>query len=130
MKAGRPAVFDCRLIPLPNIGYVVDYFRWRQEDSHRNSLNGYCYWLLRDQGISATEVQKRISGISIGEKNELLFSMGVNYNDLPSWQKRGVGMFFKDVDQKLLTTSIPILVRRIVWRIAGICFIFAIQIEQ
>ena len=100
MKAGRPAVFDCRLIPLPNIGYVVDYFRWRQEDSHRNSLNGYCYWLLKDQGISATEVQKRISGISIGEKNELLFSMGVNYNDLPSWQKRGVGMFFKDVERR------------------------------
>ena len=38
--------------------------------------------------------------ISIGEKNELLFSMGVNYNDLPSWQKRGVGMFFKDVERR------------------------------
>ena len=29
MKAGRPAIFDCRLIPLPNADYVVDYFRWR-----------------------------------------------------------------------------------------------------
>ncbi len=99
MKAGRPAIFDCRLIPLPNADYVVDYFRWRQEDSHRNSLNGHCYWLLRHQGISASEVQKRIAGISNGEKNELLSSNGINYIDLPSWQKRGVGMYFKDVEK-------------------------------
>lgn len=100
MKAGRPAIFDCRLIPLPNADYVVDYFRWRQEDSHRNSLNGHCYWLLRGQDMSASEAQKRISGISNSEKNELLFYNGINYNDLPSWQKRGVGMYFKDVEKE------------------------------
>lgn len=100
MKSGRPAVFDCRLIPLPNKGYVVDYFRWRQEDSHRNSLNSHCYWLLRNQGISANEVQKRIAGISNAEKNELLFSNGINYNDLPLWQKRGIGIYFKDIEKQ------------------------------
>ena len=96
LAAWRPAIFDCRLIPLPNKELVVDYFRWRQEDSHRNSLNGHCYWLLRKLGLSASEVQERISGISNGEKNEILFSNGINYNDLPSWQKRGVGLFFRD----------------------------------
>lgn len=96
LAAGRPAIFDCRLIPLPNKELVVDYFRWRQEDSHRNSLNGHCYWLLRKLGLSATEVQARISGISNSEKNKILFSNGINYNDLPSWQKRGVGLFFRD----------------------------------
>lgn len=100
MKAGRPAIFDCRLIPLPNADYVVDYFRWRQEDSHRNSLNGHCYWLLRGQGMSASDVQNRIAGISNSEKNELLFSNGINYNHLPSWQKRGIGMYFKDVEKE------------------------------
>ena len=96
LAAGRPAIFDCRLIPLPNKEFVVDYFRWRQEDSHRNSLNGHCYWLLRKLGLSASEVQDRISGISNGEKNEILFSNGINYNDLPAWQKRGLGLFFRD----------------------------------
>jgi len=96
LAAGRPAIFDCRLIPLPNKELVVDYFRWRQEDSHRNSLNGHCYWLLRKLGLPASEVQARISGISNSEKNEILFSNGINYNDLPSWQKRGVGLFFRD----------------------------------
>ena len=41
---GRPATFDCRVVPLPNKKRVADYFAWRQEDSHRNSLNAHCYW--------------------------------------------------------------------------------------
>lgn len=99
MKANRPAVFDCRLIPLPNADFVIDYFRWRQEDSHRNSLNAHCYWLLRKQGIPADAAQMQIGGLSIAEKNELLFSHGINYNDLPYWQRRGVGMYYKDVEK-------------------------------
>ena len=100
IKAGRPAIFDCRLIPLPNADYVVDYFRWRQEDSHRNSLNGHCYWLLRGQGLPASEVQNRIAGISNSEKHKLLVSNGINYSELPAWQKRGVGMYFKDIEKE------------------------------
>ncbi|MBO4806870.1 MAG: hypothetical protein J5554_12615 [Paludibacteraceae bacterium] len=98
-QMGHPAVFDCRLVPLPNADYVVDYFRWRQEDSHRNSLNAHCYWLLRKEGVSAAEAQKQIASLSIGDKNELLFSHGINYNNLPLWQRRGVGMYFKEVEK-------------------------------
>ena len=46
--------------------------------------------------MSAGDAQSRMSGISNGEKNEMLFSHGINYNDLPLWQKRGVGMYFRD----------------------------------
>lgn len=100
METGKAAVFDCRLIPLPNAGYVVDYFRWRQEDSHRNSLNAHCYWLLRKEGFSASDVQKQIAGLSNADKNELLFSRGINYNNLPLWQRRGVAMYFKEMEKK------------------------------
>ena len=96
MQVGRAAVFDNRLIPLPSAGNVVDYFRWRQEDAHRNSLNSHCYWILRKEGVSAANAQKRMSGITNGQKNEILFERGINYNDLPLWQKRGIGMYFRD----------------------------------
>lgn len=92
MYTGYASVFDCRLIPLPNIDYVVDYFRWRQEDAHRNSLNSHCYWLLRKEGVTASASQSQISGLSNSDKNELLFSRGINYKNLPLWQKRGVGL--------------------------------------
>ena len=94
MNTGHAAVFDNRLVPLPNADNVIDYFRWRQEDAHRNSLNSHCYWTLRKAGISADDAQKRMSGISNSEKNEILFEHGINYNDLPFWQKRGVGMYY------------------------------------
>ena len=41
-----------------------------------------------------------MSGISNSEKNELLFERGINYNDLPSWQKRGISMYFRDEQRK------------------------------
>lgn len=96
MYTGRAAIFDNRLVPLPTVNDVVDYFRWRQEDAHRNSLNSCCYWTLRKEGVSAGDVQKMMSGISNSEKNEILFARGINYDDLPLWQKRGVGMYFRD----------------------------------
>ncbi len=100
LLAGKSAVFDCRLIPLPSSENVVDYFRWRQEDAHRNSLNSHCYWILRKEGISPSNAQKHISGISNSMKNEMLFQHGINYNNLPSWQKRGIGLYFDEVNRE------------------------------
>ena len=96
MQTGRAAVFDNRLVSLPAVDNVVDYFRWRQEDARRNSLNSHCYWALRKEGVSAANAQKLLSGISNSQKNEILFERGINYNDLPSWQKRGIGIFFRN----------------------------------
>ena len=91
---GKIACFDCRISQLPTVLRVVDYFRWRSEDAHRNSLNAHCYWLLRHEGKSPRTATSMIEGKSIAEKNELLFQAGVNFNDLPSWQKRGVGVIW------------------------------------
>ena len=93
LALGRCATFDCRVIPLPSVERVVDYFRWRQEDAHRNSLNAHCYWLLRKEGMSVQEATAELEGKSVSYKNELLFSRGINYDGLPSWQKRGIGLW-------------------------------------
>ena len=97
LALGRIATFDCRVVPLPGTDRVADYFIWRQEDSHRNSLNAHCYWALRKEGVSALKATSLLEGMSVPDKNELLFSKGINYNDLPNWQKRGVGVAFRDV---------------------------------
>lgn len=100
MQLGQLGIFDCRIIPLPNITLVKDYFLWRQEDAHRNALNSHCYWMLRKQGVKPTDAQSQISNKSIAAKNELLFSNGINFNDLPMWHKRGVGIWFEDVEKE------------------------------
>jgi len=100
LALGRVATFDCRVVPLPNKSRVADYFQWRQEDSHRNSLNAHCYWALRKEGQSQNVATAELESKSVSYKNELLFQKGINYNDLPSWQKRGMGVYFKDVDKE------------------------------
>ena len=93
-QLGKQAVFDCRMVPLPTIERVQDYFLWRQEDAHRNSLNSHCYWMLRKQGKSVAEATEMLAGRSVAFKNELLFRNGINFDKLPSWQKRGIGVYW------------------------------------
>ncbi|MBN1922468.1 MAG: guanylyltransferase [Anaerolineae bacterium] len=96
---GDLACFDCRLSQLPRVEDVVDYFQWRHEDAHRNALNAHCYWALRKQGSSVEEATSRLVGMSVADKNELLFQHGINFNDLPNWQKRGVGVYWEEVEK-------------------------------
>jgi len=96
---GDIGAFDCRISQLPREQDVIDYFRWRNEDAHRNALNAHCYWLLRKQGKTAVQATKEIEGKSTAFKNELLFNHGINFNDLPNWQKRGIGFYWKEFDK-------------------------------
>ncbi len=100
LQLGRIAAMDCRVVPLPSIERVQDYFLWRQEDAHRNALNAHCYWMLRKEGLEAREANDRLEGKSIAYKNELLFSHGINFDKLPAWQKRGIGIYWEDSEKK------------------------------
>lgn len=97
---GAVGAFDCRLSELPNKQLVEDYFRWRNEDAHRNALNAHCYWRLRKENFTQSEATAKIKSLSIAEKNELLFQYGVNFNELPNWQKRGIGVYWKDTKKE------------------------------
>lgn len=96
---GDIGVFDCRISQLPQISDVIDYFRWRNEDACRNALNAWCYWTLRNEGRSQKDATKAMEGLSVADKNELLFQRGINFNDLPSWQKRGIGFYLENYDR-------------------------------
>ena len=96
---GRAAVFDCRMCELPNKALVVDYFRWRNEDAFRNALNAHCYWQLRKDGLNENEATRKLEKKSVADKNDLLFTFGINFNDLPNWQKRGIGFYWKEFDK-------------------------------
>ena len=90
--------FDCRISQLPNTNLVVDYFRWRNEDAARNAMSAYCYWTYRKQGLDQKAATNRIFGLSVGQMNEFLFQQGINFNDLPNWQKRGIGLSWESYD--------------------------------
>lgn len=94
------ACFDCRVCELPNESLVVDYFRWRNEDAHRNALSAHCYWVLRQQEQSPEQAAANLNGCSTAQKNELLFQHGTNFNDTPLWQRRGSGLYWEKVKKQ------------------------------
>ena len=96
---GQIATFDARVCILPNQHLVDEYFRWRQEDTHRNALNAHCYWMLRKSGHAVGEATAQVKGLNRQEKHDLLFSQQINFNELPAWQKRGTGIYWKDVEK-------------------------------
>lgn len=99
LQLGAIAAFDCRISQLPSESHVVDYFRWRNEDAHRNALNAHGYWLLRKTGKGVGEATATMKGLTGAEKNELLLRHGINFNDLPLWQKRGSGLYWEEYDR-------------------------------
>ena len=97
---GDVGVFDCRISQLPDETLVRDYFRWRNEDAARNALNAHGYWMLRKRGDTVARATSTLLGMSVADKNELLFQGGVNFNDLPAWQKRGVGVYWETYEKE------------------------------
>lgn len=93
--AGEPAHFDSRLWVGVDVGDVVDYFSWRQADAGRCALNGWCYWTLRKAGQSRRQATRALERTTVADKNELLYTHGINFNDVPAWQRRGVGLWWR-----------------------------------
>lgn len=93
--AGEPAHFDSRVWLGTTPDDVVDYFSWRQADATRCALNGWCYWTLRRHGKSRQEATQVLEGSNTADKNELLYRHGITFDELPAWQRRGLGLWWK-----------------------------------
>ncbi|WP_218009844.1 tRNA(His) guanylyltransferase Thg1 family protein [Actinomadura kijaniata] len=83
--AGEVAVFDSRVWMGTGLGDVLDYLSWRQADATRCALNGWCYWTLRKSGATPRQATRALEGTTTSDKNDLLHSHGVNFNEVPAW---------------------------------------------
>ena len=113
LACGTRVHFDSRAVLAAEDEQVVDYFRWRQADAARCALNGWTYWTLRKAGHTMAQATCALEGKSVADKNELLCQAGINLNELPSWQRRGTGLYWQSfqreghnpkLDQKAVAT--------------------------
>ncbi len=111
---GDIGVFDSRISQLPTKSLVIDYFRWRNEDAHRNALNAHCYWSLRKEGKTPEQSSDTTLRMSVADKNELLFKQGINFNSIPNWQKRGIGFYWESYEKNAVNpkTQAPVIAVR------------------
>ena len=95
MLIERPISFDSRIIPLSST-LVVKYFKERQNEAWRNCINGYAYWTLRKE-YNKKEAMYILKNKKSGSLHDILFERGINLAELPSWQRRGMGIYKKEV---------------------------------
>lgn len=91
----KPISFDSRVIPLSEEG-IIKYFKERQDEAWRNCINGYAYWTLREE-YTKKEAMKILDKKKSNMLHDILFKRGTNLAELPSWQRRGIGIYKKDI---------------------------------
>ena len=90
-----PISFDSRVVPVGS--NVLDYFKWRQDESWRNCVNAYGIWALNKE-YSSEIANSKIKGLKSGDIHQLLFERGINLNDVETWKKRGIGIYKKSYE--------------------------------
>jgi tRNA(His) 5'-end guanylyltransferase len=73
-------VFDARVYNVPTLDEAVNSFLWREQDATKNSIT---------MAASHYYSHKELHGKNGSEKQEMLFQKGVNWNDYPTFFKRG-----------------------------------------
>ena len=85
-------VFDCRVFPVPNREEAAWSVAWREFDATKNAVSMAC---------RAYYSSKQMMNKSSSEMQEMLFQKGINFNDYPSWFRRGRYVQRKSVMKEL-----------------------------
>jgi tRNA(His) guanylyltransferase len=116
LQSNSIATFDSRIWIGAAKETVAEYFLWRANDAFRGCINSWAYWTLRLKAkMSKHEATSTLNGIKTSEKHDLLHGYGININDVPTWQRRGVGFVwekFKKTGYNPLTNEEVITDRR------------------
>ena len=79
-KADKMPRFDARVYNVPTLDEAVNSFLWREQDATKNSIS-----MAAQHYYSHSELM----GKNGSDKQEMLFQKGVNWNDYPTFFKRG-----------------------------------------
>ena len=90
----KPPAFDSRIIPV-NEKDILNYFKWRQDESWRNCVNSHGISFLKSK-YSNTEANEKIKGMNLSDIHEFLFENGINLNDVENYKKRGIAVYRKN----------------------------------
>jgi tRNA(His) 5'-end guanylyltransferase len=82
-------LFDARCFSIP-VAEVANCFIWRQEDATRNAIQ-----MLGQTHFSHSELHKKTTN----QIQEMLWQIGINFNDMPIEFKRGICCYKISVDR-------------------------------
>ena len=102
-KVGEFPTFDCRAFNVPTLEECVNAIYWRELDATKNSIS---------MASSTFYSHKQLQNKNSKDKQEMLFQKGVNWNDYPSFFKRGTYVQRKRVNRKFTTDELSKLPKK------------------
>jgi len=87
-----PAYFDSRLFMVPDEQEMINCMIWRQQDATRNSVEQYGRSMY-----SHTEMMNKNNA----QVQDMMMAKGFNWNDAPTWTKRGVVVTKEKIDWEI-----------------------------
>lgn len=92
-KVDKIPVFDCRVWQVPTIDLAAQAFLWRELDATKNSIS---------MAAHAHFSHKSLQGLNGSKKQERLWAeKGINWNDYPTFFKRGTYVQRKTFEREL-----------------------------
>lgn len=92
---GDLALFDVRLYQFPSPELVRAYFLWRQEIQRTDTLNRHVIHALTQSGQDEDTARSILADLGEDEKLEILSQHEVSFEELPIWQRRGTGCYWR-----------------------------------
>ena len=89
--------FDCRVFTVPTVDEAANTFVWRELDATKNSIS---------MAAQHYYSHKELNNKNGSQKQEMLFQKGVNWNDYPSFFKRGTYVQRKRILTKFTTAEL------------------------
>jgi tRNA(His) 5'-end guanylyltransferase len=80
---------DCRVIPICQ-SEIIDYLKERQDESWRNHVFSYGFYMLLEEGQTPIQAMERLRGMREHEIHELVFQKGINLAKTAAWERRGI----------------------------------------
>jgi len=110
LQLAKPVSMDCRTIPLCK-AEIREYLIERQNETWRNHVFSYGFYMLQDEGIDPAGAMERLRGMKEHEIHELVFQRGINLAKTPSWERRGI-MIYRDEGRILQDWELPLFSSR------------------
>lgn len=99
LELRTPLAFDARVIPL-HPAEIREYLTGRQAEAWRNHMQSYGFYTLVSEGAGEKEAAAKMKGMKFEDIHELMWQRGVNLNETPGWQRKGVCVYRRRTERE------------------------------
>lgn len=99
LQIATPLAFDARVIPV-HPGDAIAYLTGRQAEAWRNHMQSYGFYALVSEGMDEKDAATRMKGMKFENIHEMMWQRGVNLNETPGWQRKGIFVYRKKTERE------------------------------